>query len=65
MLLDCKMELITEIQFITVEGIAGGSYDGDEDMRPMFTIRTKEFTVVTVAQGVYSNGTPYYLTAQV
>jgi hypothetical protein len=54
--------------FITVEGIAGGSYDpsmGDEGYEAYVYDTDKGIYQVTVAQGVYSNGTPYYLTDQV
>jgi hypothetical protein len=54
--------------FITVEGTAGGSYDpsmGDEGYEAYVFDTDKGVFQVTVAEGIYNNGTPYYLTDQV
>lgn len=54
--------------FMLVEGTAGGSYDpsmGDEGYEAYVFDTDKGIFQVSVAEGVYKNGTPYYLTDQV
>jgi hypothetical protein len=54
--------------FITVEGIAGGSFDpsmGDAGYSAYVFDTDKGIFQVTVGEGLYNNGTPYYLTDEV
>ncbi len=54
--------------FITVEGTAGGSYDssmGDAGYSAYLFDTDKGIFQVTVGEGIYNNGTPYYLTDEV
>jgi hypothetical protein len=54
--------------FITVEGIAGGSYDpsmGDEGYSAYLFDTDKGKFQVTIGEGIYNNGTPYHLTDEV
>jgi hypothetical protein len=54
--------------FITVEGTAGGSYDpsmGDEGYSAYLFDTDRGIFQVTVGEGIYNNGTPYYLTDEV
>lgn len=54
--------------FMLVEGTAGGSYDpsmGDEGYEAYVFDTDRGVFQVSVAEGVYKNGTPYYLTDQV
>ena len=54
--------------FITVEGTAGGSYDpsmGDAGYSAYVFDTDRGIFQVTVGEGIYNNGTPYYLTDEV
>ena len=54
--------------FITVEGIAGGSFDpsmGDAGYSAYVFDTDKGIFQVTVGEGIHNNGTPYYLTDEV
>ena len=56
-----------EIYSLLLKNYAGGSYDptmGDEGYEAYVFDRDKGVFQVTVAEGIYNNGTPYYLTDQ-